>query len=188
MVNTLVDLLRNQPRFVDTLIERSPTGPDLFENVLPSLDGSFVFLASGVRASARRRGMTQALQRSYVAIVERSRWLELLSRASGEDPVSVQPDRRLEWSIYLPSLSHAELGIMLPDDSGTTQLCSVFTRAGAGNVLRFTLSPRIEASIPKTHCSAPDNIGCSGGECGECRLRTIEIRNTEGVICWCPHS
>jgi hypothetical protein len=187
MVNRLVNLLRDQPRFVDTLIDRNSTGPDLFENVLPSLDSSFVSLANRVRASARAQGVTGELQRSYVAIVERSRWLELLSLASG-DPLSVQPNRILEWSVYFSSPSRTELGILLPDDSGPTELCSVFTTAKAGNVLRFTMPPRIVASIPKTHCSVPDKIGCGRGACGQCRLRTIQTHNTEGLICWCPHS
>lgn len=122
MANRLVNLCREQTQVIDTLIETYPTGLNLFENVLPPFDDSFSFLASSVRASAEEWGMTQALQRSYVAIFEQSRWLELLTLASQEEPVSAQPDRRLEWSVYLPSPSRAEVGILLPDDSGERRM------------------------------------------------------------------
>jgi hypothetical protein len=191
-VNILVSLLRTQPNMVDSLLSEGPlNGIQLYITRLSSLNQELAALGENVRAIASNPEFLATFQSSYIREMKVSEWNILLGQATPWEP-SEKPSWQLtEWVTFVSGISRPDMGLLLPDDGTPDTRLSVFTVVNdKRRILNLSIASDwrvIQTTISNEHCPPPDEDGCQGGDCGQCRIRRIQTGDTEGIFCLCPH-
>jgi len=174
-MNRLVAALLRRPEVVATATElQRPT----FQWLADTLGEELLNQEERARI-AQDAALSSQLEDSYLHPITAQRWNEGVQQAQSRPAVQSS-----EWVTMVPAAG-AEVGLTVPDGTSVTDRISLFTGPlrRARRISVELAGTNLSVSV-SSHCNLPIDSWCDPGECGGCRLVTVEAPN-EGLICLC---